>query len=175
MQVLSNITIDLASPGFAPVLEGVQGDSARAVRMVLTENGKEWNIPEGVEVLLQYRNQNGRGGVFDTLPTGALACEISGNTLTLTLPSQVWGVPGRTKVQAVLLQGEKQLTVFAFELLCQSANVGAQAAEYVNISAWLAQHGSKPVKGVDYWTEADIAEIQGYIDTQLGVIENGAY
>ena len=175
MQVLSNITIDLASPGFAPVLEGVQGDSTRAVRMTLTENGKAWNIPENVAVLLQYRNQNGRGGVFDTLPTGELACQISGNTLTLTLPAQVWGVPGRTKVQAVLLQGEKQLTVFAFELICQSANVGAQEAEYVNIASWLRENGVAPIKGKDYWTAEDISEIHSYIDTQLGVIENGTY
>ena len=35
--------------------------------------------------------------------------------------------------------------------------------------------GDKPVKGVDYWTESDIAEIKAYIDTQLGVIENGTY
>lgn len=175
MQVLSNITIDLASPGFTPILEGVQGDSARAVCMTLTENGKAWEIPEGVQVLLRYRNQNGRGGVFDALPSGELAYEISGNTLTLTLPTQVWGVPGRTRVQAVLTKEEKQLTVFSFELMCQSTDVGGQDAEYVNITKWLTERGIPPVKGVDYWTEADIAEIHDYIDIQLGVIEIGAY
>ena len=35
--------------------------------------------------------------------------------------------------------------------------------------------GYTPQRGVDYWTTADIAEIQDYIDAQLGVIENGAY
>lgn len=35
--------------------------------------------------------------------------------------------------------------------------------------------GDKPVKYVDYWTDEDKAEIKSYIDSQLGVIENGTY
>lgn len=35
--------------------------------------------------------------------------------------------------------------------------------------------GYTPQRGVDYWTDADIAAIHSYIDTQLGVIENGTY
>lgn len=175
MQVLSNITMDLATPGFAPVLEGVQGDTARAVCLHLTENGKAWDIPKDVEVILRYRNENGRGGMFDTLPEGEAAYTISGNQLQLSLPAQVWGAPGTTRVQAVLLQGQQQLTVFAFELLCQSTHTGEPAEEYVNVATWLKEHGIRPIRGVDYWTEEDIAHMQGYIDTQLGVIENGTY
>lgn len=35
--------------------------------------------------------------------------------------------------------------------------------------------GDTPVKGVDYWTDTDKAEIQAYIDQQIGVVENGTY
>lgn len=39
--------------------------------------------------------------------------------------------------------------------------------------------GDAPVRGVDYWTAADIASIEEYIDekinSKLGVIENGTY
>lgn len=35
--------------------------------------------------------------------------------------------------------------------------------------------GYTPQRGVDYWTTADVEAIEAYIDTQLGVIENGAY
>lgn len=35
--------------------------------------------------------------------------------------------------------------------------------------------GVTPTKGVDYWTESDVAEIKAYIDRQLGVVENGTY
>lgn len=40
-------------------------------------------------------------------------------------------------------------------------------------------NGTTPVRGTDYWTQADITVIEGdlqtYINTQLGVIENGTY
>ena len=35
--------------------------------------------------------------------------------------------------------------------------------------------GYTPVKGTDYWTADDIAEIQSYIDTQIGGALNGSY
>lgn len=35
--------------------------------------------------------------------------------------------------------------------------------------------GYTPQRGTDYWTTEDIAEIQSYIQEQLGVIENGTY
>lgn len=37
------------------------------------------------------------------------------------------------------------------------------------------QDGYTPQRGVDYWTDSDVAAIHSYIDTQLGVIENGTY
>ena len=40
-------------------------------------------------------------------------------------------------------------------------------------------NGTTPVRGTDYWTQADVAaiesDLQSYINTQLGVIENGTY
>ena len=35
--------------------------------------------------------------------------------------------------------------------------------------------GYTPVRGTDYWTQEDINTIKAYIDTELGVIENGSY
>ena len=35
--------------------------------------------------------------------------------------------------------------------------------------------GYTPVRGVDYWTSADIAQIQAYIDGQIGGALNGTY
>ena len=44
---------------------------------------------------------------------------------------------------------------------------------------WIAslhgQDGMTPVRGVDYWTSADIAQIQSYIDGQIGGALNGTY
>ena len=44
-----------------------------------------------------------------------------------------------------------------------------------NIKGDKGDKGDAPVKGVDYWTDSDKAEIQAYIDQQLGVVENGTY
>ena len=35
--------------------------------------------------------------------------------------------------------------------------------------------GYTPVRGTDYWTQADIDTIKNYIDEQIGVIANGTY
>ena len=35
--------------------------------------------------------------------------------------------------------------------------------------------GYTPVKGTDYWTTEDKAEIQSYIDSQIGGVLNGSY
>lgn len=38
-----------------------------------------------------------------------------------------------------------------------------------------SKDGYTPVKGTDYWTDEDKAEIQSYIDTQIGGALNGSY
>ena len=37
------------------------------------------------------------------------------------------------------------------------------------------EDGYTPVKGVDYWTTQDVAEIKAYVDTQVGGVLNGSY
>ena len=161
MQVTSQLHMDLTQPALVRTLEGVQGDSARTVALTLTENGKPWEIPGDVRVAVRYRHENGQGGVFDTLPDGSAAWSAAGNVLTLILPEQVWGVAGCTRVQAVLTRAGRQLSVFAFQALCERACHGAPGGEYTNLSRWLAENA--------------VSQLQDYIDTQLGVIENGAY
>ena len=47
--------------------------------------------------------------------------------------------------------------------------------EWVEIPALKGKDGYTPVKGTDYWTDEDKAEIQSYIDTQIGGALNGSY
>ena len=47
--------------------------------------------------------------------------------------------------------------------------------EWVEIPAIKGKDGYTPVKGTDYWTDEDKAEIQSYIDTQIGGALNGSY
>ena len=47
--------------------------------------------------------------------------------------------------------------------------------EWVEIPCLKGKDGYTPVKGTDYWTADDIAEIQSYIDNQIGGALNGSY
>ena len=47
--------------------------------------------------------------------------------------------------------------------------------EWVEVPALKGEDGYTPVKGTDYWTADDIAEIQSYIDNQIGGALNGSY
>ena len=46
---------------------------------------------------------------------------------------------------------------------------------WVEVPALKGKDGYTPVKGTDYWTADDIAEIQSYIDNQIGGALNGSY
>ena len=46
---------------------------------------------------------------------------------------------------------------------------------WVEIPYLKGADGYTPVKGTDYWTAEDIAEIQSYIDNQIGGALNGSY
>ena len=35
--------------------------------------------------------------------------------------------------------------------------------------------GQTPVRGTDYWTDADVSAIRAYIDEKIGEVENGSY
>ena len=47
--------------------------------------------------------------------------------------------------------------------------------EWIEVPALKGEDGYTPVKGTDYWTDEDKAEIQSYIDAQIGGALNGSY
>lgn len=46
---------------------------------------------------------------------------------------------------------------------------------WVEVPALKGKDGYTPVKGTDCWTDEDKAEIQSYIDSQIGGALNGSY
>lgn len=175
MEVVKKIDADILCPGFLPRVRCFQGDSGRAVELSLFQNGKAFTPDTDTEAVIRYQNARGEGGTYDTLPSGEAAYEILEHGVRVSLAEQVCAVSGITRVQVVLLKSGVQVTVTEFLLEVAPAATGEKPGTYVNLSAWLRKHGITPKRGEDYWTEADIAEIQGYIDTRLGVIENGTY
>ena len=52
---------------------------------------------------------------------------------------------------------------------------GSETSAVQTIKGDPGTDGYTPVKGTDYWTADDKAEIQSYIDTQIGGALNGSY
>ena len=175
MEVVKKLEADILCPGLLPRVDCYQGDSGRVVEVQLLQDGAPWAVPADTEAVIRYQNARGEGGTYDTLPSGECAYEMLETGVRVRLAEAVCAAAGITRVQVVLLQDGAQVTVTEFLLEVAPAATGEVPGTYVNLSQWLCNHGITPKKGEDYWTEADILEIQGYIDTQLGVIEHGAY
>ena len=55
----------------------------------------------------------------------------------------------------------------AYNIAVKNGFVGTEAEWIESLKGEKGEIGRTPIKGQDYWTEADIAEIQSYIDTQI--------
>lgn len=55
----------------------------------------------------------------------------------------------------------------AYNIAVKNGFVGTEQEWLESLKGEKGEIGRTPVKGQDYWTEADIAEIQSYIDTQI--------
>ena len=64
----------------------------------------------------------------------------------------------------------KYVTEHKYELKGDKGDTGAPGADGA-----AGADGYTPVRGTDYWTADDIAEIQSYIDSQIGGALNGSY
>ena len=134
-----NIHLDRREP--CPILDAVQGENGRAVAVSLFEKGQPWNIPAGAYALIRYARPDACGGIYDTLPGGAPACGIQGNTVTAQLTAQALAVAGMVSVQLAIVYEEVQLATFIFLVRVESdPSAGTAAAEeYVNLLPQLIQ------------------------------------
>lgn len=55
----------------------------------------------------------------------------------------------------------------AYNIAVKNGFVGTEAEWIESLKGERGEIGKTPIKGQDYWTESDIAEIQSYIDTQI--------
>ena len=121
-----NIHLDRREP--CPILDAVQGENGRAVAVSLFEKGQPWNIPAGAYALIRYARPDACGGIYDTLPGGAPACGIQGNTVTAQLTAQALAVAGMVSVQLAIVYEEVQLATFIFLVRVESDPSAGTAA-----------------------------------------------
>ena len=82
------------------------------------------------------------------------------------------GIPDDKIAEAV----EKYLSEHPVETITEE-QIQQIVSTYVTVhkEELKGEPGYTPVKGTDYWTSDDIAEIQSYIDSQIGGALNGSY
>lgn len=185
MIITHKIKMDLLEPGQVPRIHAVQDDQySRNLEMSLYSGETVWEIPEDVTVVIRYHKPDGTGGEYNLLPDDSAAWSAEGNVLTIALAPQVMTVPGMVTLSATLVSGEKQISTFTVCLNVKPAVKGilTESEDYVRLltmgtvetlppgSAATASlvmgadvpmlnlgipEGRVPVKGKDYWTEAD--------------------
>lgn len=139
MQITHEIAMYLDRRQTTPVLDAVQGETARAVALSLYNKNGPWDIPEDASILIRYRKPDCTGGVYDSLPDGSRAWDFLGNTVSVRIAPQALAVAGITSMQiAIVAQGE-ELASFIFQLRVESdPSIGTRASDdYINIGQWL--------------------------------------
>lgn len=142
MEITKQVSINLNYHGPSPVVDAVQGDSARVLELSLIAGDAPWEIPVGAVILVQYQCADGTGGSYDTLPDGRPAYEVYSRGLRLWLPAQVCAVPGETRLQVTILDEATQLSTFELKV-CVEPKVDAPKipGAYTNLSQWWSQQG----------------------------------
>lgn len=195
MMITHAIKMDFCKREICPRIDAVQGDSyTRVVEISLYENGVAWAVPNGASALLRFFKPDGTGGLYDTLPDGSAAWSTEENVVRFTLAPQLLAVPGLVQVQLEIVKGSTTVGSFTFQIVVERdpSNGAAASEDYFSWNAWaemaLSQKlqeakesgefngpqgptGYTPVRGTDYYTEADHTEMVERILAALPVAE----
>lgn len=141
MLLTKEVTVNLGYRENLTVLDAMQGDSGRALNIHFVSGETAWQLPEDIQVVLQYGCEDSTGGTYDSLPGGAPAYTVSGeNSLTVALIPQLFAVAGITKLQITLLSGGTQISTFPVTIRVSPGVTGeASGGEYVNLQKWLLE------------------------------------
>ena len=131
MIIKNKLKIDLVRRGVTPLLDAIQNDAnARSVEISLLENGSEWTVPSGVSASVSYVKPDGTSGLYDRLPNGVSAVEISGSTIRFTMAPQMLTVPGLVRAVVVLIKDTEQLSTFPLDVhVAAQPGAGAKKSE----------------------------------------------
>lgn len=169
MEIVKRISLDFNEKSSAPVVDVVQGDSARCLELVLTRENAPWAMPANAAVLVRYVKPDGTGGVYDTLPNGEKAWSVHENVVRVALTEQLCAVSGAVLMQLVIMAGEKQLSTFPVVLrVCSEVAGVGDSQDYINLTTWLEKYGQGGSAHVD-----DRENPHGVTAQQVGAYEKG--
>lgn len=115
--IISTLVFDFRIKGFPQRIPAVEGDSnTRSVLLLLYDGGDRYSVPEDASVVVRYGKRDKTGGIYDTLPNGERAWEVTEKGLVVSLAPQMFTCPGVVEAQIQLRKGSQSLSTFTFEL-----------------------------------------------------------
>lgn len=133
MNITSQISVNFQRPT-ANVVHAKQGDSlTRKVSISLFSNNERFLLSEGIAVAIRYSKPDQTKGFYDTLPddSPAWSYDVGNNVLDITLAPQVLTVAGTVKASVMLVDGDKILSTFAFDVIVEkSENFSGESEDY---------------------------------------------
>ena len=101
-----NITVDIVENNLPPVVYAKQGDTARGVRVELTENGLPYTIPTTSTCFINVRRKDGT--------QSTLKATLKDNALTADFTAKTTATAGRAIGDVSIYDGGKRLLSFLF-------------------------------------------------------------
>lgn len=145
MKITNRVPINLMSKQPTPIVYAVQGDNARAIAFDLYCSGSPWVLPDGARALVRYKRPDGGCGVYDTLPDGSCACEITAHTVAVSIAPTVLAAVGTVFVQISIESEGAILSTFPIIVRVEE-DLAAETPTpevYVNILDWAQEEMDK--------------------------------
>ena len=122
MHIAHKLSLDLTEKAAPARIQVKQGDTlSRSLEVSLFAGGEPWPIPTGVMSQIRWAVSDpvtgeAASGIYDTLPDGTPAWNYAENQLDLIPVPQMFALPGLVRCDVMLIQGEKTLATFDFEI-----------------------------------------------------------
>lgn len=138
MNVVSKLKVSISDRRVPPIVDAVQGDSARLIIFELYDGSVKWYPPENSKVVIRYSHDNGTSGIYDTLPDGNLAYSVHDNFVEVSIATAVLAAAGDANIQVAIIEGDNVVSSFplVIRVYPDVSVLHIKKENYINISNW---------------------------------------
>ena len=138
MNITSKIKVSISDRRVPPIVDAVQGDSARLIIFELYDGSVKWYPPENSKVVIRYSHDNGTSGIYDTLPDGNLAYSVHDNFVEVSIATAVLAAAGDANIQVAIIEGDNIVSSFplVIRVYPDVSVLHIKKENYINISNW---------------------------------------
>lgn len=123
MELTKSIIIDLQHPGLGPIplIHAKPDDTARKLQLTLTSGGAAWTPPSGTTAAVRFRKPDNTSGIYDTMPDGTKAYNITDNVVTVAIVPDMLSCSGDVTMDVLLVSASATLATFNITVRVQAA------------------------------------------------------